>query len=151
MNRREQIEEASMEFGLKDHAKTSEDCFVAGAEWAFAQKQTPPPQHPIVQKASLIELLDQVVWESFMAGTAHCGWTDHARESLLKEIQSSVHWALDQKQIREYTARDQKIAQAVEGLVSAATQMAKAISTHAEINAKKRIVEALSKLEEANK
>lgn len=53
--------------------------------------------HEWLQKATLKELVDQVIWESIMAGTAHCGWTDKARRALVKDTQESVHWAIAQK------------------------------------------------------
>jgi hypothetical protein len=50
-----------------------------------------------LQKASLQEVVDQVIWEQVMEGTAHCGWTDRAREGLVKSVQESVRWAIAQK------------------------------------------------------
>ena len=50
-----------------------------------------------LQKATLQELVDQVIWESLMEGTAHCGWTDRARNGLVRNCQDSVRWATSQK------------------------------------------------------
>lgn len=37
--------------------------------------------------------LKQTIWETVMEGTAHCGWTDRAREGLVKSVQDAVLWA----------------------------------------------------------
>jgi len=59
--------------------------------------KNPDQAHEWLQKATLQELLDQVIWESVMGGTAHCGWTDRARDGLVKSVQESVQWAIKQK------------------------------------------------------
>lgn len=51
-----------------------------------------------LQKATLAELVDKVIWESIMEGTAHCGWTDNARDGLVETTQEAVRWAIAQKQ-----------------------------------------------------
>lgn len=50
-----------------------------------------------LQKATLNELVDQVIWESIMGVTAHTGWTERARLDLVKHTQESVRWAIAQK------------------------------------------------------
>ena len=37
--------------------------------------------------------LKQTIWETVMEGTAHCGWTDRAREGLVQSVQDAVLWA----------------------------------------------------------
>lgn len=50
-----------------------------------------------IEKATVYELVNSVIWESIMYNTAHCGWTDKARDGLVKDVQDSVKWALDKK------------------------------------------------------
>lgn len=50
-----------------------------------------------MQKATMVELVEQCIWESIMSGTAHHGWTDNARENLVLSVQESVRWAIAQK------------------------------------------------------
>lgn len=49
------------------------------------------------KKATLQELVDQCIWESVITGTAYCGWTDNARDNLVKLVQENVRWAIAQK------------------------------------------------------
>lgn len=58
------------------------------------------PAHP-ADNLSLNELIDAVIWETVMEGTAHCGWTDRARGGLVKHIQENVRWALEFKGVAE--------------------------------------------------
>lgn len=44
--------------------------------------------------ADKLKLVMGSIWSSVMEGTAWCGWTDNAREGLLKSVQDSVDWAL---------------------------------------------------------
>lgn len=50
-----------------------------------------------LKNATLNELVDSTIWQSIMAFTAHCGWTDNARNNLVKIVQEDVRWAIDQK------------------------------------------------------
>ena len=50
-----------------------------------------------LEKVTLEELCDKVIWESVMEGTAWCGWTDRARDGLVKSVQDSVKWAINKK------------------------------------------------------
>lgn len=50
-----------------------------------------------VQRATLQELVDQVIWETIMGETAWCGWTERARLGLVKRTQEAVRWAISQK------------------------------------------------------
>jgi hypothetical protein len=52
-------------------------------------------------KATLSELTDKVIMETILEATAWCGWTDKARESLVKETQNAVRWAIDMKSPKE--------------------------------------------------
>lgn len=58
---------------------------------------TPEDVMDWIEKASLEELCASVVWFSVMEGTAHCGWTDHARENLVRHVQEQVRWAIERK------------------------------------------------------
>jgi hypothetical protein len=62
-----------------------------------AEEINPNKAYEWLQKATLEELVNKVIWESAMEGTAHCGWTDRARDNLVKNIQDSVKWAITQK------------------------------------------------------
>lgn len=53
--------------------------------------------HAWAEQATLQELVNKVIWESVMGGTAHCGWTDNARDMLVKNVQDSVRWAIEKK------------------------------------------------------
>lgn len=63
----------------------------------MAEALDPQRAYEWLQKATLEELVDQVIWESVMEGTAHCGWHENARENLVKFVQESVKWAIAQK------------------------------------------------------
>lgn len=54
-----------------------------------------------IEKATLQELVDSAIWSAVMEGTAWCGWTDRAREGLVKQVQESVKWAIDKKLTKE--------------------------------------------------
>jgi hypothetical protein len=58
---------------------------------------TPEEQHTWLENATLPQLVNTVIWEAIMEGTAHCGWTDRARDGLVKHVQESVQWAMDYK------------------------------------------------------
>lgn len=49
------------------------------------------------EKATLQELVDSCIWQSVMEYTAHTGWTDKAREGLVKQVQKHVRWAIEEK------------------------------------------------------
>lgn len=53
--------------------------------------------HEWLKNCSLEDLCDKVIWESVMENTAHCGWTDRARDGLVKSVQESVKWAIEKK------------------------------------------------------
>lgn len=40
--------------------------------------------------------VNNAIWSAVMEGTAWCGWRDHARELLVKNVQDAVAWALEQ-------------------------------------------------------
>lgn len=50
------------------------------------------------------EVINQVIWEEIMEGTAHAGWTDKARANLVKLVQYNVQWAssLTDVELKEY-------------------------------------------------
>ncbi|CAB4149782.1 hypothetical protein UFOVP558_31 [uncultured Caudovirales phage] len=50
-----------------------------------------------MDESTLEELVKSCIWQSVMEGTAHCGWTDRAREGLVESVNDSVIWALRQK------------------------------------------------------
>lgn len=52
-----------------------------------------------------LKLVMGSIWATVMEGTAWCGWTDRAREGLLKEVQDSVDWALSEDGEAHLTAR----------------------------------------------
>jgi hypothetical protein len=54
-------------------------------------------QHPLVENATLKELVNQVIWESVMENTAHQGWSNFSRDTFVKNVQDSVSWALEVK------------------------------------------------------
>lgn len=51
---------------------------------------------PEWKSLSLRALVDSAIWSSVMECTAFCGWTERAREGLVKAVQANVKWALDQ-------------------------------------------------------
>lgn len=53
-------------------------------------------EEPAWKKLTVRELVDAQIWSSVMEATAWCGWTDRARDGLVKNVQESVQWALDQ-------------------------------------------------------
>ena len=58
---------------------------------------TPTEMQERIKKMTLQELVNHCIWESIMAGTAWCGWTQRAREGLVKSTQENVSWAIEQK------------------------------------------------------
>lgn len=56
---------------------------------------TPEEMQKFLKTSNLKELCESVIWTSVMEGTAHCGWTDNARNGLVKSVQESVAWAID--------------------------------------------------------
>jgi hypothetical protein len=57
---------------------------------------TEKPDEPAWKQMTLRELVDSQIWVSVMEYTAGTGWTDRARDGLVKNVQESVQWALDQ-------------------------------------------------------
>jgi hypothetical protein len=55
-------------------------------------------EFPEVQGSHKVSPQEQLVmaniWSAVMEGTAWCGWTDRARESLVQSVQDSVRWAM---------------------------------------------------------
>ena len=41
-----------------------------------------------------MELVNSTIWSSIMEATAWCGWTNNARDNLVKHVQEQVQWAL---------------------------------------------------------
>lgn len=58
---------------------------------------TPDEHQKWISTCSLKELVDSCIWQSVMEATAHCGWTDKARESLVANVQEHVRWAIETK------------------------------------------------------
>lgn len=58
---------------------------------------TPEELKDHIKNVTLQELVDTCIWQSVMEGTAWCGWTDRAREGLIKSVQENVRWAIEQK------------------------------------------------------
>lgn len=70
----------------------------------------------ILKDVSLEALIERVIWESVMEGTAWCGWTDRARDGLVREVYDSVKWAIDQKMKLDNQQREDKILAATHAL-----------------------------------
>lgn len=58
---------------------------------------TPEQVQIWIKSSSVEELCKHVIWENIMEGTAHCGWSQRAREGLVKQTQDGVAWALKTK------------------------------------------------------
>lgn len=57
-----------------------------------------PQEHAeFLKKTTLKELVHSCLWQSIMEGTAHCGWTDRARDGLFESCWDHVQWAIDEK------------------------------------------------------
>lgn len=62
---------------------------------------TPQEHHEWLNTCTMQELVDSCIWQTVMEGTAFCGWTDRARDGLVKSVQDSVRWAIEQKTTKQ--------------------------------------------------
>lgn len=58
---------------------------------------TPIEMEAWIEKATLEELVMNAIWTSVMEGTAHCGWTDRARDGFVNNVQERIKWCFERK------------------------------------------------------